>query len=281
VKKIQSNFLLLVGLLIFLVISSGCSPSLPAPSPTPTLLEPIQPAPTETVIASPTDPPTPTQIPLATNTAVPSHTSTNTPPPSPTAVATETPIPTETATPTITPSPTFAFPQAVIQMQANCRYGPGTAYLYSHGLYDDDDVEIHGRTPSGTWLWIQPENLERHCWAAASVMEISGDIFTVKVVEPVLPRTTFAGPPQDVNAIRDGEKVTVSWTPVQLTEDKRRGYLIEAWLCQNGQFVSIAVHTNDPFYEFFDGEGCSNSSGGRLYTAEKHGYSDPVPIPWP
>ena len=166
-------------------------------------------------------------------------------------------------------------------MQANCRYGPGTAYLYSHGLYDGDKGEIHGRTPSGAWLWIKPDNLDRHCWAAASVMEVTGDILTVKVVEHVLPRTTFAGPPQDVRAVRDGDKVTVTWAPVQLTVDKARGYLIEAGLCQNGQFVTVAIHTDNPFYEFTDGEGCSNNSEGRLYTAEKHGYSDAVPIPWP
>jgi hypothetical protein len=186
-----------------------------------------------------------------------------------------------TATLAITPTPTFAFPQAVIQMQANCRYGPGTAYLYSHGLYSSDTGEIHGRTPSGAWLWIKPENLERHCWAAASVMEVVGDIFTVKVQEPVLPRTTFAGPPENVNAQRVGDMVTVSWSPVDLTVDKARGYLIEAQVCQNGQYISTAVQTDNLYYEFTDEGNCAISSSGRLYTAEKHGYSDPVAIPWP
>jgi hypothetical protein len=98
---------------------------------------------------------------------------------------------------------------------------------------------------------------------------------------PVLPRTTFAGPSENVNAERVGDMVTVSWSPVDLTVDKARGYLIEAQVCQDGQYISIAVQTDDTFYEFTDEVNCASSSSGRLYTAEKHGYSDPVAIPWP
>jgi hypothetical protein len=269
---------LIVGIFLYFAILTGCTPIVQPPPPTllPTVIEL-----NSSLTPLPANSPTATLVPSPVHTLAPSHTTTHTADPSPTATASETLLPTVTETPSTTPSPTFAFPQAVIQMQANCRYGPGTAYLYSHGLYAGDKAEIHGRTPSGTWLWIQPDNLDRHCWAATSVMEVSGDILTVKVTEPILPRTTFAGPPQDVNAVREGEKVIVSWAPVQLTEDKARGYLIEAGLCQNGQFVTVAVQTDDPFYEFTDSEGCSNKSGGRLYTAEKHGYSDPVQIPWP
>jgi hypothetical protein len=265
--------------MMFIAILSGCHSSTP---PLPTLVDSTE-APTATTIA-----PSETALPLIatidsspTPTFPPSQTPTNTLAPTSTPAATETLLPMMTASVAITPTPTFAFPQAVIQMQANCRYGPGTAYLYSHGLYSSDTGEIHGRTPSGAWLWIKPENLERHCWAAASVMEVVGDIFTVKVQEPVLPRTTFAGPPEDVNAQRVGDMVTVSWSPVNLTVDKARGYLIEAQVCQNGQYISIAVQTDNIFYEFTDEGNCAISSSGRLYTAEKHGYSDPVAIPWP
>jgi hypothetical protein len=34
-------------------------------------------------------------------------------------------------------------------------------------------------------------------------------------------------------------------------------------------------------YTFTDGPGCSQPSGGKLYTVEKHGYTSPVDIPWP
>jgi hypothetical protein len=33
-------------------------------------------------------------------------------------------------------------------------------------------------------------------------------------------------------------------------------------------------------YNFTDQPGCSQPSGGKLYTVEKHGYTDPVDIRW-
>ena len=166
-------------------------------------------------------------------------------------------------------------------MQANCRYGPGTAYLYSHGLYAGDRAEVHGRNYPGTWLWIKPENLERHCWVSASVVEIQGELSTLVVAITRLPHSTLYGPPENVRAVREGDQVIVSWDRVWMTEDDDRGYLIEATLCQSSQLVSIAVQTEDTFYEFSDESGCAGESGGNLYTAEKHGYTDPVAIPWP
>ena len=92
-------------------------------------------------------------------------------PHSPSPTASLTPTGTETATaspsPTQTLTPTAALPAAEVLEQANCRYGPGQAYLYSHGLYAGDRAEVHGRNASGSWLWIKPANLDRRCWAAA------------------------------------------------------------------------------------------------------------------
>jgi hypothetical protein len=66
-----------------------------------------------------------------------------------------------------------------------------------------------------------------------------------------------------------------------MTDDDDRGYLIEAALCQNGNLIPIVVHTDRTIYDFSDQLNCSGESGGRLYSVEKHGYSDPVVIPWP
>jgi len=166
-------------------------------------------------------------------------------------------------------------------MQANCRYGPGTAYLYSHGLYEGDHAEVNGRNYSASWLWIQPEDLDRHCWVAASVVEVEGDLRTVAVVQSRLPFSSFYGPPGNVQADRDGDVVIVTWEAVWMTEDDYRGYLIEATICQNGGLVTFAVHTEKPRYDFMDDLSCSGESGGKLYTVDKHGYSDPLEIPWP
>lgn len=75
--------------------------------------------------------------------------------------------------------------------------------------------------------------------------------------------------------------MVVTWDAVWMTDDDYRGYLIEATLCQNGNLISVAVQTDRPRYKFNDELNCSGESGGRLYTVEKHGYTDPVTIPWP
>jgi hypothetical protein len=101
------------------------------------------------------------------------------------------------------------------------------------------------------------------------------------IVTTRLPHSTLYGPPQDVIATRDGSQVTVAWDAVWMTEDDDRGYLIEAMVCQNGASIPIAMHSDSPSMEFTDEPGCSTPSGGKLYTVEKHGYTDPVEIPWP
>ena len=256
------------GLLLALLGATlaGCSATQAAtPSPLPSLA------------ASST---TSTRSATATATATATFTATQTPTDTPTPTIVDSP--TVTHTPTITPTPTEAVPQGIVLMQAFCRYGPGKAYLYSHGLYERDHVEIHGRSPSASWLWVKPDNLERHCWAAASVMEVTGDPRSVPVVTTELPHaTTLYGPPEEVEAYREGDQVTVEWSRVWMTEDDDRGYLIEAMVCQGGALLSVAVQTNDTSYVFTDESGCGGASGGRLYTVEKHGYTDPVEIPWP
>ncbi|OGN91320.1 MAG: hypothetical protein A2Y88_10185 [Chloroflexi bacterium RBG_13_48_10] len=216
-----------------------------------------------------------------TQTLAPTTTSTSTVTSTETRTPTQTPTPTQSLTPTITPTPTFTFPTITTLMQANCRYGPAKAYLYAWGMYPGDTGTVWGRNYSGTWLWIQPDNIEYQCWIAASVVEIQGDIFTLRVASTRLPHSTLYGPPQDVTAVRDGESVTVSWQKVNMTEDDNRGYMIEANVCQNGNLIWMAVATMENFYTFTDETTCPEASNGLLYTVEKHGYTDPVPIPWP
>jgi hypothetical protein len=166
-------------------------------------------------------------------------------------------------------------------VRAFCRYGPGKAYLYAHELKQGDGGEVQGRNYSGTWLWIKPDNLDWNCWTAASVVEVTGIIKLVHVVHTRLPHSTLYQAPEEVGSVRDGDTVKVYWSAVWMTEDDDRGYLIEATICQNGQLISVAVQTNKTSYEFSDERTCSGSSHGKLYTVEKHGYTDPVDIPWP
>ena len=166
-------------------------------------------------------------------------------------------------------------------MDAFCRYGPSKGYFYAYGLQKGDQVQIWGRNTTGTWLWVHPLSIAYQCWVAASVLEITGNT-SLLVVQPVrLPHSVLYGPPTGVAATRDGDQVTVTWERVVMTEDDDRGYMLDVNICQNGALVNYVVATNDPFYVFTDESTCSSSSGGKLYTVEKHGYTDPVDIPWP
>jgi hypothetical protein len=66
-----------------------------------------------------------------------------------------------------------------------------------------------------------------------------------------------------------------------MTEDDDRGYLIEANVCQGGRIVFLAAQTDGTSYTLTDEAGCEGTSNGWLYAVEKHGYTDPVAIPWP
>jgi hypothetical protein len=166
-------------------------------------------------------------------------------------------------------------------MQAHCRYGPGTAYLHAADLYTGDRGQLWNRNHSGTWLWVRFDKLAYACWVAASVVEVQGEIMSVLPYFHPLPQSTLYGPPQNVQAYRENDQVTISWERVAMTLDDDRGYLIEARLCQNGYLVDLAFHTYGTSYTVLDEQTCEQPSSARLYTAEKHGYSEPVVVPWP
>jgi hypothetical protein len=140
---------------------------------------------------------------------------------------------------------------------------------------------VWNRNYNGTWLWVRFDKLWYACWVSASVLQVEGDVFSVVAYNPPLPKSSLYGPPGDVEAQRAGDQVTVTWDRVPMTEDDDRGYLIEAQICQNGYLVDVTVHTVEPVYTFTDQQTCDRPSSGRLYTVEKHGYTDPVSIPWP
>lgn len=253
-----------MGRLIVLVVLSsfvsGCDVSIP-------------------FLATPTPTMTPTPTPTSSSTATLTPTSTATP--TVTFTPTITATPTITPTATISPTPTFDFPDATVAMQAHCRYGPGKAYLHAADLYPGDRAVIHNRNWDGTWLWILPDKQHYHCWVSTSVVEVVGDIFTVVEYDSPLPKSVLYGPPSKVSAERQGNNVIVSWSEVWMTDDDNRGYMIEAWVCQNNFLLPVAASTMGLSLTMYDEPGCGRPSSGVLYTVEKHGYTDPVKIPWP
>lgn len=233
---------------------------------------------------------TPTTVPVtATNTAA---SFTDTPLPTMTSPPTETPVPTLTFTPTTVPTstvaatPTFNFPAVTVNKQAHCRYGPSVAYLHAADLYPGDKGSVRGRYNYGNWLYVKFDKLDYFCWVAPSVVDVRGDISTVGYKELNLQSigSNMYGPPKAVTAVRNGNEVLISWEQVKMTEDDDRGYLLELFVCQDTVYMWWTDSYPDQYstsYEVRDEPGCAEPSSGKLYTVEKHGFSDPVEIPWP
>ncbi len=193
-----------------------------------------------------------------------------------------------TWTPTWTPIPTYVILRGEVNVEhANCRYGPGAPYLYKYGLVGGSNLEIIGRNALGTWIEIRAIGGSNPCWVKASLMDIRGDVMTVAPVAPEevkLPQSPYYSPPRGVSARREGAVVTVFWSPVGMRAGDDSGqvtYLVEAWVCQQGQQVFTPVGTYQTAVEIADEQGCTTPSRGRLYFVEKHGYTRPVEILWP
>ena len=155
-----------------------------------------------------------------------------------------------------------------------------------------------GRNQDGTWLLLNDGGHANPCWIQTDQGKFwnGGDVFSnnVPVVDPdaILSYAyNLYKPPTGVQAFRKGTKVTIAWNGVWMTEDDYEGYLIEAWLCQNGQLVftpikhKLALGQNiegaTQYQVVTDEPGCLEPSHARIYTVEKHGYTLFVRIPWP
>jgi hypothetical protein len=249
--------------MVFLFVSA-CAPA-PQEQLTPTV-----PAATATRLSTETPEATPTRTSTRTATAEPTMTLT----------------PTIALSPTITATPTFAFPTVRVNKQAHCRYGPSVAYLHAADLYPGDAGTVRGRYIYSNWLYIKFDKLNYFCWVAPSVVDVEGDVSTVAYKELNLQSigSNMYGPPGNVTAVRDGNQVTITWDKVEMTLDDDRGYLLELFVCQDTIYKWWTDSYSDQdstSYTVRDEPGCAQPSSGKLYTVEKHGFSEPAVIPWP
>ena len=230
--------------------------------------------PSTSATSTPTRTPTAADTPTTTATPAPSDTSTPAGPP------TETPRPSRT--PSITPTPTFDPPEGRVLQQANCRYGPGAAYLYEWGLYPANHVDILATNQLRDWYYIHPWYFLGDCWVRAELIEVlRGDTSTLRPFYGILPFSELYKPPRTVSAVRSGDQVTISWSSVWMTEEDYVGYLIEAWLCVDGQLIFTPIAVDGLAYTVHDEAGCLQPSSARVYTAEMHGYTEWRRVQWP
>ena len=250
-------------IVLILLFVSACAPSTQQPTST------VSPA---TTTEESTETPEPTFTSTATQTATSDPTLTLTP--------------TIEMSPTVTATPTFTFPSVTVNKQAHCRYGPSVAYLHAADLYAGDTGTVRGRYIYSNWLYVKFDKLNYFCWVAPSVVNVVGDVSTVAYKELNLQSigSNMYGPPGNVTAVRDGERVIISWNQVEMTLDDDRGYLLELFVCQDGNYLwwtDSYPEQGSTSYTVRDEAGCAQPSSGKLYTVEKHGFSEPAIIPWP
>lgn len=148
-------------------------------------------------------------------------------------------------------------------------------------------MDVIGRIESGAWLLIQARGGDNPCWIKASLMEIQGDVMSAAPTYIPLPLSPYYGALSGVAAVRQGDEVTVSWHPLSLRAGDEvdlaieAPYVVEAWICQNGEVVFVPVGAYSNMVTIRDEPGCAEPSHARVYGAEKHGYTPWVEVPWP
>ena len=229
---------------------------------------------------------TPSVVP--SNTHEPTVTATSTLTVTPTSTATLTPTASLTLTPTATPVPTYVVLRGkVVIAQAVCHHGPGKPYLYKYGVYEGSNLEIISRVIGSNYVEVQAIGGNNPCWVREDYFEIKGDLKDVKPVnaeDVELPWSPFYGPVRVLSAERQGNEVTVSWSPLVLRagdDSEQVPYIVEAWVCRNGEFIFDPVGSYLTKASIVDEPGCEETSHGRVVAAEKHGYTRPVEISWP
>lgn len=191
-------------------------------------------------------------------------------------------------TATNTPLPILESIKAiVIADKLVCRYGPGANYLYLIAFNRTTPVTLIGRADGNAWVLI--ENSPQKCWVNSEFLQMEGDPKQLKSVYPdgyKIPVSPYYGPTTVLSATREGDEITVSWIEIIVSPGKYENasmfpYIVEVWHCVNGEFIFETLGTTYPAIKFIDQQGCDQSSHGRVYIQEKHGYAGPADIPWP
>lgn len=246
---------------ILLMVLSACAPSAPAA--------------TETATAAPATE-TATETPLPSETITPTETAT--------------PAPTETPTPSVTPTYVESLrAKVIVDGRLSCRFGPGAPYLYKFTYAKGTTIELLGRMEYSDWILTRAVGGTNRCWVngGEEFLQINGDPMSLA---PLDPNIVLAWSPyytngmSGVSASRDGNLVTVQYNGLVLRagdDSEQTPYLLEAWVCQDGEFVFTAEGSYSYAIEVRDEPGCTQPSHGRVAAAEKHGYTPFVEVDWP
>jgi hypothetical protein len=168
----------------------------------------------------------------------------------------------------------------------SCRFGPGVMYLFKYSVANTTVLEIIGRMELSNWILVQAVGGNNPCWVNGDYMEIRGDIQAVRPVDPhkVLAWSPYYSALDSVSAERNGDVVTVYWSPLILRAGDDSGYVpyvVEAWVCVDGEITFAPVGSYSLAAEVVDEPGCDKPSYVRVFAAEKHGYTQWRVVDWP
>lgn len=250
------------------LLLSACTPTLALFQPSVTLPPPASVTPSQT--HTPSDTPTLTQTPTATET----------PPPAPT----------DTPTPTLTPTYVSSLrAKVIVDGRLSCRFGPGAPYLFKFSFAGTTNIEVVGRMEHSNWVLVRAIGGTNRCWVngGPDYLQFNGDPLSLPPVDAhvVLAWSyIYIRGLSGVSAVRSGDTVTVSWHGIQLNagdDSEQTPYVVEAWVCQGGEYVFTAVGSWGHSAAIVDEGGCGRPSYARVAAAEKHGYTPFVDVPWP
>jgi len=195
----------------------------------------------------------------------------------------------------VTITPTFALLTGrVVVDRLNCRYGFGP-YIGLMGLIRNNPVNVVGRDVNSEWLYVNFESNTggvTKCWVEAKSINLSGDIASLENYYPSekyeIPYWPDYLPPANIRTSRTDNFVNIIWDDPNLLalgdrENARSPrFILEAWVCRDGVLEFIVQGTlENTSLIIEDQPGCTEPSSGLLYSAGKHGYSDPANLLWP
>ncbi len=107
-----------------------------------------------------------------------------------------------TSTPTVTPVPEQ--PKVTALQNANCRYGPGTAYDIADTLFAGETAPIVGRNEQSTWWQVKGPTFGSLCWVSKVTVQVSGSTEGVPLGEAPPPPTLTPEPHKLQNQPKQG-----------------------------------------------------------------------------
>jgi hypothetical protein len=199
-----------------------------------------------------------------------------------------------------TPSPTSTvdastpdtgeLPRASLPDYTDCLYGPASYYVYKTSFPAGQQVEVVGRNRDGSWISIEEVGGWNACWIQASQAQLQNSrVEDLPVINPILPRSEYEFGSPSAIARRDGDVVTVSWQAVFMSVDEVQGYLIDAWVCQDGQHIQLPVFVGTTYEQnngtisvkITDEAGCEEPSTARIVSVGRRGFAEWEKIFWP